>query len=320
MNSFRTSSNMPLMNLLKPAQLSLAALLLLAASGCSPNQPASDPAGNSTPVAAEAMKTYTVKGVVLDVLPDGRTARIRHEEIPGYMEAMTMPIKVKDPADLNGVSPSDIIQFRLCVTELSAWMDQIQIIGREEKPAPIPRVRVVRNVEPLAVGDVLPDYPLTNQWAKPFRMADFKGRAVATTFIFTRCPFPDFCPRMSKGFADAQKILSANPQAPKNWHLLSLSFDPEFDTPSTLLEYGRRYKADFATWSFATGAIIEIDDITERFGVEFSRDETGINFNHRLRTVVTDTRGRIHHIFLGNEWSGQDLADKLVEAARVPSL
>lgn len=310
---------MLVMNFVKSSNAAVCLVSLLAMSACSPGPAPTPGASQTNPPVREEMKTYTVKGVVLDLLPDGRTARIRHEEIPGYMEAMTMPIKVKNPHDLKGVTPSDIIQFRLCVRDLSAWMDQIQVIGREEKPAPIPRVRVVRNVEPLAAGDTLPDYPFTNQWAKAFRMADFKGKAVATTFIFTRCPFPDFCPRMSKGFADAQKILAGDAQAPRNWHLLSLSFDPEFDTPSTLLDYGQRYKADFATWSFATGAIIEIDDITERFGVEFSRDETGINFNHRLRTVVTDTQGRIHHIFVGNEWTGQDLAGKLIEAAKVPT-
>ena len=289
-------------------------------AGCqreSPNAPAANPP-SPAPAHPATAKTYEVKGVVLEILPDGKSARIRHEAIPGYMDAMTMPFRVLDAKDLSGVKPADIVTFRLNVTEERGWMDQIKVVGQEEKVTAIPHVRPVRSVEPLNVGDTLPDYPLTNQLGKVFHTADFKGSALTVSFIFTRCPFPDFCPKMTKGFAAAQKLLKADTSAPKNTHFLSLSFDPEHDTPGTLLSYGKAYKIDFENWTLASGAIIEIDDITERFGVEFTRDETGLNFNHKLRTVVLDTRGRVHHIFVGNTWEPSELVEKMVEAAKVP--
>lgn len=289
--------------------------------GCqreSANTPAASPPSPALAQPADA-RTYEVKGVVLEILPDGKSARIRHEAIPGYMDAMTMPFRVPDAKDLSGVKPADIVTFRLNVTEERGWIDHIKVVGQEEKVTTIPHVRLVRSVEPLETGDTLPDYPFTNQLGKVFRTADFKGSALAVTFIFTRCPFPDFCPKMTKGFAAAQKLLKADNGTPKNVHFLSLSFDPEHDTPATLLSYGKAYNIDFANWTLASGAILEIDDITERFGVEFTRDESGVNFNHKLRTVVLDTRGRVHHIFIGNTWEPSELVEKMVEAAKVPA-
>ncbi len=287
-----------------------------------PAQPppvASPPAEPSTNVSAPAI--YLVKGVVEELLPGGKVVRIHHEEIPGYMKAMSMPLDVKDPKELAGVKIGDKVFFRMLVTPDDGWIDRISVLQSADGkvPSAVPSVRVVRDVEPLKVGDALPGYPLTNQFGKLFHTADFKGQALAITFIFTRCPFPDFCPRISKGLADAHRLLREQADGPKNWHLLSLSFDVEFDTPQVLQRYGKVYAGDSDKWTFANGAIIEIDDICERFGVAFTREPGGVNFSHRLRTVVIDTRGRVHHIFLGNEWTAEQLMEKMIEAARVPA-
>jgi len=144
-------------------------------------------------------------------------------------------------------------------------------------------------------------------------LADFQGQALAFTFIFTRCPFPNFCPRMSSNFADAYKQLSSAPDAPKNWRLLSISFDPEHDRPEVLKSYAKKYQYETNHWSFATGALIDIDAITEQFGLMFPRE--GAGFNHNLRTVVVDAQGKVQKVFIGNEWKVADLVAEIVKAA-----
>ena len=185
-----------------------------------------------------------------------------------------------------------------------------------ELPAELPRretFRRVREVDPLNVGDPLPDYPFTNTLGQAIHLGQFKGKALALTFIYTRCPFPNFCPRMSANFGDACKKLAALPEAPKNWHLLSISFDPEFDTPEMLKGYARRYNSDTNHWSFASGALIDIDAITEQFGLIFPRE--GVGFNHNLRTVVVDAQGKVQKVFTGNEWTVDDFVAEMIKAA-----
>jgi len=300
--------------------LLLAAVLL---NGCERPAPPAPPTPAPPPAAPATnqpdTKTFFVQGVIEELPPGGKTARINHEEIPGYMAAMTMLLKVKDTNELSAVKVGDKVLFRMLVTEDEGWIDQVRIIKRADGtiPSAVPHTRPVRNVTPLVVGDALPNYPFTNQWGKLFHTADFKGQALAITFIFTRCPFPDFCPRMSKNFAEAHRLLSARTGGPTNWHLLSLSFDVEFDTPAALARYSKMYSGDSPKWTFASGAIIEIDDITERFGLVVVRQSGGVNFDHNLRTVVVDARGRVHHVFTGNEWQPEELAEKMVEATGV---
>ena len=144
-------------------------------------------------------------------------------------------------------------------------------------------------------------------------LKEFKGKALALTFIFTRCPFPEFCPRMSNNFAEAYKRLMTTPNAPTNWHLLSISFDPANDTPAVLKAYAGRYNYDSNYWSFVTGAMIDIDAITEQFGLGFSRQ--GASINHNLRTVVVDANGRVRRILTGNDWKPAELVEEIGRAA-----
>jgi protein SCO1/2 len=275
--------------------------LLLALAGCQPGQ-----------------QTFSVKGVVEEVKPDGRTAIIAHEEIPGYMPAMSMPFRVKNTNELAGVRPRDILQFRMVVTEDDGWIEQVTRIGiaPPTNSSQMDRTfRRVREVEPLQVGDAMPDYAFTNELGKVVRLADFKGRAYAFNFIFTRCPFPLFCPKMAENFQSAARQLKADRAAPANWHLLSITFDVDYDTPERLCAYARRYNYDPARWNFLTAALIDIDAITEQFGLVFPRTQTGIGFDHNLRTVVVDAAGRVHRVFLGNEWQPEELVSALKEAA-----
>jgi protein SCO1/2 len=296
--------------------LSWLGIAALAATMASCGRRLSEQAAN-TRTASTNVQIYSVKGVVKELKPDGRTVVIKHEEIPNYMPAMTMPFEVKEAQELAGLQAGDEVTFRMLVTDTDGWIDQIRKVGASAvEPQTRETVRRVRIVDPLKIGDAIPDYPFTNELNQPISLGQFKGQALALTFIFTRCPFPNFCPRMSSNFAEAYKKLSTSPDGATNWHLLSISFDPEFDTPAVLKGYAKRYQYDTNHWSFATGAWIEIDAITEQFGLEFSRSQTGIGWDHKLRTVVIDAAGKVQKVYAGNEWKVDDLVDEMVKAAK----
>jgi protein SCO1/2 len=260
-------------------------------------------------------QTFQVKGVVREVIRDRKKVKIAHEEIPGYMPAMTMLLDVKDAMELTGLNPGDAISFRMIVTDDDGWIDQITRLnsGSNAPPAAVPEFRQVREVTPLQVGDMMPDYPFTNQFGQLLRLSELKGQAVAMTFIFTRCPFPTFCPRMNDNFQAVHNKLKAMASGPTNWHLLTISFDPEFDTPATLKSFSRRFKHDTNHWSFVTGDLEEITAITEQCGVKFWKE--GGSINHNLRTAVIDAQGRVQWIKPENEWKPDELVDELRKAA-----
>jgi protein SCO1/2 len=174
----------------------------------------------------------------------------------------------------------------------------------------------VRDVEPLNIGDPLPDYTFTNELGQAVSLAQFKGQALAITFIFTRCPFPTFCPQMSRYFRETQEKLKQQTSM-TNWHLLTLSFDPEFDTPAVLKNYAEEYQADPSRWNFLTGALIDVTALTEQFGVQFWRVNPGEPLSHNLRTVVVDAAGRVQKIFPNNNWTSDELVAEMLKAAAV---
>jgi protein SCO1 len=260
-------------------------------------------------------QTYQVKGLVLEVKPAQKTVRIKHEEVPGYMPAMTMPFDVRDTNELAGIETGDPVVFRLIVTDTEGWIDQIRRIGpKTNDPPTTGPFRLVRDVEPLNAGDVLPDYTFTNQFGQTFSTGQFKGRALAIEFLFTRCPYPTFCPLMAAKFEQAQQRLLARTNGPANWQLLTLSFDPAFDTPAVLKAYAESHHYDPEHWTFATGALIDLTAIGEQFGLNFWRDESG-GLSHNLRAAVIDPAGRVRKIYVGNEWTVDDLVAELEAAA-----
>lgn len=289
---------------------SFAALLL--ASGCDRG---AVPVSTSQPPATN-QQIFQVNGIVMGVKPLEKSVTIKHEEVPHYMPAMTMPFDVKDTNELTGLDEGDPVTFRLLVTDTEGWIDQIRKTGPKTNVLPTTGpFRVVRDVEPLLPGDLLPDYSFTNQFGKVFSTRDFRGRALAIEFLFTRCPLPNFCPFLANSFAEAQKQLLALPAAPTNWHLLTLSFDPEFDTPAILKSYAERYQYNSAHWTFATGALIDVTAIGDQFGLTFWREDGSIS--HNLRAVVIDPSGRVRKVFIGNEWKPEELAAELMKAAAV---
>lgn len=265
------------------------------------------------------VRTFEAKGVVRELFPDQLSAKIKHEEIPDYMPAMTMNLRVKDARELAGLAAEDEITFRLNVTEEEHWIDQIRkTAGAGEVGTPLTapsKWRLVREVEPLEVGDVMPNYDFTNEVGQVVSLKDLQGTAYAFTFIFTRCPLPDFCPRMYSHFQGVQDALLRQPDVPKNWRLFSITMDPEFDTPLVLKGYAARYKYNPDYWSHLTAPLIEITAIGEQFGLEFYKPDGTIA--HNLRTVVVDAGGKVRNILIGNAWKPEELVEHLIAAAQV---
>jgi len=282
-----------------------------------------------TPGCAKKPTLYLVKGTVKEVKPAQKTVTIAHEKIPDYMDAMTMDFEVKDARELSALQAGDYVSFRMVVGEKDAWIENITRLGTNAPPSTPPvavasapeSFRRVREVEPLKVGDPLPEYRFTNEISQPMRLADFKGQALGITFLFTRCPYPTFCPRMSSNFEEAYKKLKANPAAPTNWHLLTITFDPEYDTPAVLKSYAKRYGYDPSKWNYLTGELIDITAITEQFGLLFWRPDpkevTGIS--HNLRSAVIDADGRVQKVFTDNSWKVDDFVAEMIAAARKKS-
>jgi protein SCO1/2 len=285
------------------------ALTLLVAAGCKPEKPVS--------VAENpAVKTYDGRGIVRQISPDRHSATIKHEAIPGYMGAMTMDFTVKETNELNGISPDDEITFKLAVNENDSWIKAIRFVSHHVTEA-TNNVFVFHVVtEELKVGDPLPDGELTAENGRQIHFSDFRGRAVAFTFFFTSCPLPEFCPRMNKNFFEARKILQAETDAPANWQLLSISFDPGFDTPQILTSYGSFYRgSDTNRWLFAVASTNTLAELAPKVDLHFWRE--GGSISHNLRTVVLDTNEKIFKQFDGNDWTPQELADAIRAAAKI---
>ncbi|MEY4691108.1 MAG: hypothetical protein RIT19_1433 [Verrucomicrobiota bacterium] len=298
--------------LLFPA-LGLALALALGLTGCRQESPTAKTIGTPN---AEIPREYSVQGIVRRVEPERRSVVVKHEEVPGFMPAMTMPFDVKEPKELQGLKPGDRISFRMLVTTNDGWIDRIQVIGSEPSAAATPPpVRLTSSVPLLEAGAPLPDFTLTNELGRALRLSDFRGRVLAFTFIFTRCPYPDFCPRMTDHFARAQKALSEQPDAPENVKFLSISFDPEHDTPDLLRAYAERHAYDPERWSLATGAWDQLEPLTAHFGLIFGRDVPPEKMEHNLRTVVVRPSGKIHAILPSNEWEVEDLVREIRAAA-----
>jgi protein SCO1/2 len=263
-----------------------------------------------------AQLVFKAKGVVEATNPEGKVIVIKHEAISNYMEAMTMPFKVKETNELSGVEAGEQILFRLHVNKTESWVDQIVKVGmapKEDKLHPIEP----RSVEPIAGYSTnrLLDYRFTNELGQAVRLNDFRGQALALTFFYTRCPLPDFCPRLSKNFQEASQELASMTNAPLNWHFLSISFDTEFDSPATLKSYGESYGYDPAHWSFLTGPADKISELARSAGVNYK--SSGGTIDHNFRTLIVDAAGHLQMIFpTGGNLSDQ-IVGQIVKAAAV---
>ncbi len=259
-------------------------------------------------------RVFIARGVIRELPVGGRTLVVRHEEVPGLMPKMTMAFTVHDTNELQGLHPGDTITFRVRATEDQSWIEGIQRAnGPVSTPTPISPVPPPQIAE-LKPGDMLPDAQLLAEDGNAIHFSDFRGRALAFTFIFTRCPLPDFCPRMNHGFAQARDLLLRSASGPTNWQFLSLSFDPDHDRPEVLASYARGYRGDNRDrWTFASASTNVLASLVPKLDFRFANEDGAMI--HNLRTVVLDPLGRIHRQLNGNKWVPQELADAMTEAA-----
>jgi protein SCO1/2 len=284
--------------------LSLALLAPLALAACRREAPA--PGGAAR---------YPLKGKVVEVDAANRRVTIAHQDIPGFMPAMTMPFALleKDAALLQGVFPGDEITATLVVPDSRYWLEDVVVVKRgtpDPNAAPVPR-------SPEAhPGDALPDVSLVDQDGKPLRLADYRGKAVALTFVFTRCPLPDFCPLMMAKFAAAQAALAREPDLAARTRLLTVSFDPDHDTPDVLRAYGapfQKTRPPFAHWALATGKEEAVRALGEALELDYVEENR--SFTHNLRTAVLDREGKLRRLFRGSDWTAEELVAELKAAA-----
>jgi len=239
-------------------------------------------------------RTFPVRGVVQEIKTDRMTAVIKHETIPGYMDAMTMAFDAKTTNEFANVRPGDEVEFRLVVTGDDSWIEKVNKTGRTMPISTASAAAATTNVA-SASRHPLMDYAFTNQFGRPVTLSGFRGQAMAITFFFTRCPIPEYCPRLSKNFEEACAELQAMPNAPTNWHLLSVTIDPEFDTPAALRAYAKRYRHDPKHWSFVTGPKDKIMELARESGMSMKPDE-GL-LTHNFRTLIIDPAGKLQMSF-----------------------
>ena len=263
-------------------------------------------------------KSYPIHGQVIGVTPGVRGARtqvtLKHDDIPGLMPAMTMPYFVKDPHNLDGVAAGDIVDARLLVDGNRVTLDDIRKVGHAALP---PGEKPVRMMDVMQPGDLVPDDDLIDQTGTTHRLSDWRGRVLAVTFVYTRCPLPDFCPLMDRHFGTLQKAIKEDARLRDRAHLLSISFDPAHDTPDAVRRHAEARGADPAIWSYMTGSSEAIEDLTSRFGVstiqEKDRTET---LTHNLRTAIVDPDGKLVKVYSGNDWTPDALLNDLRVHAR----
>lgn len=266
-------------------------------------------------------KTYAASAVVIRVDAAHLALQLSCQAIPGYMDAMVMTLPVRNASELKGLEPGMIIEFKLDVRKDAAYVEQIHVRPFEngsQEPMAARQLEILEAatahtnspVAPiLRVGQPVPDFTLTDQNRQRVMSVDLKGKVVAMTFIYTRCPLPNFCFRMSNNFGALDRRFAS--QMGKDLVLLSVTFDPEHDQPEVLADYAKEWTKDQTGWHFLTGAPADVRRICAEFGVNSWQDE-GL-LTHSLHTVVIDRDGRLAANLEGNEYSAQQLGD-LVEA------
>jgi protein SCO1/2 len=278
-------------------------VLLLLAAACSPEPEA---------------RTYQLTGQVLAVRPETREILVKHDDIPGFMPAMTMPYAVKDVKLLEGRAPGDLIRATLVVENTLAHLTAIARTGTAPVPADArTTIPAASGVSLLKAGDPVPGTALVDMHDQPITLRDFAGSATAVTFIYTRCPLPQYCPLMDRRFAEVQAMVKAEPALAGRVRLLTISFDPKFDRAAVLRAHAKTLAADPAMWTFATAEEAVVDRLAAMFGVNVIREPDG-TITHNLRTVVIDRSGRITTILDNNAWTADDLAGALKTALAAP--
>lgn len=250
------------------------------------------------------VRRYPIVGKVVGTNAEAGEVELRAAAIPGFMDAMTMPYQLKDPAMLKTLHRGDSVSGTLDVDGSGTLLDQVSVTSRAgEVKDPTPQ----SELKPLVPGEPVPDFALTDQSSQTIHLAQYEGKVLLLTFIYTHCPLSDYCPRMSHNFAAIDKALSAEPELYAQTHLLSVSFDPTRDTPAVLRSYGGAYtgrytQESFSHWTFAAPKPQDLQQVLSFFDVG-AVPAPGGTLTHTLSTVAIGKDGRVLHWWTGNDWS-----------------
>jgi len=261
---------------------------------------------------APESRQYEVRGQILAVDRDRREVLVDHEDIQGFMPAMTMPYRVDDPALLDGKKPGDLFTATLVVEDVRAYLSTLTTTGRAPLEAP-PAGPLVTDADLLREGEVVPDHALVDHTGAPRPLGSLRGGRVALTFMYTRCPLPDFCPLMDKHFAAVQQEIRTAPDL-ADVRLVSVTLDPDYDVPAVLERHARALGAEPGRWYFLTGTPDEVLAFAKRFGVTAQPGDPDIGLVHNLRTAVIDADGRLVAAYSGNMWTPAELVADLKKA------
>jgi protein SCO1/2 len=256
-----------------------------------------------------AATRYPVTGIVLEVDLPHRSFVASCGAIPGYMEAMAMPYSVLDSRQLSDLKPGAYVDFTLVVEKKRSYAEGIRIHhyeASEREPLLARRLNLLQaprsTVKP---GDAVPDFTLTDQAGRRVALSQLAGKVVALTFIYTSCPLPDYCFRLSNNLGQLNQRFAS--RMGRDLVLLSISFDPVHDQPNVLAKYASTWKADPESWHFLTGPLDVVKTVSRQFGLNFWPDESYIT--HTLHTLVIDRRGRMAADFEGNQFTARQLGD-----------
>ncbi len=265
---------------------------------------------------AAGAQTYGASGLVLKVDRQHDEILVSMQEIPGYMDAMVMPLPVRQQQDLQGLRPGTMVDFRLVVTENSSYAEGIRarsFVSLENDPQGACRLAIIdktldaksTTASRVVPGQHVPDFTLSDQYHRPVSLSQFSGKVVAMTFVYTRCPLPNFCFRLSTNFGQVQRRFST--QMGRDLILLTVTLDPANDQADALLKYGSIWKANNNSWRFLTGSPAAVKRVTDFFGVVSNQDEGTIT--HSLHTILIDRGGNLVANLEGNEFTGKQLGD-----------
>lgn len=234
---------------------------------------------------------------------------IAHEDVKGLMPAMTMPFTVPSETDLDFLAPDDQVTATLVVDGSQSWLENLFVSRITGTPT------AAANAAEAKEGDEVPNYVLKNQDGKEIRLHDYRGKALLLTFIYTRCPLPEYCTLMSNNFAQIDRQLQQSPDVYAKTHLLSVSIDPDYDSPQVLRSYGaahtERYeKETFSHWEFASGE--QVKEMAQFFGLRYFPEKDQII--HGLKTVIVTPDGKVAKVYTGNEWKPEEATNELKRA------
>jgi protein SCO1 len=263
----------------------------------------------SKPAAVQG-KRYEFKGTIVSIDKANQSATISHEDVKDFMDAMTMPFKLKDAWPLDVMKPGDEIQATLVVTDDSAWLEDVAVVQKSAAQS----ATTPESSQMPKPGDAVPDFRLVNQDARPVRLAGYKGRALLLTFIYTRCPVPEYCSLMSSNFAEIERELQKDEALYKKTHMVSVSFDPAYDTPKVLRSYGASQtgnydKEIFNHWEFVTGEAEEVKRLAQFFGLTYIPEKG--EFVHSLQTALIAPDGKLVKLYSGNKWKPSEVITDL---------